>query len=128
MCKLYNNSGFTLIELLIAIVIITIGSLGVGSLTASIIRGNSFSKKITTATTLAQDTLENAKRVGFANAGTLPPMENYGTIASFRSYKRVTSVAPNTPATPLADMITVTVTVYWDTDAHSVVLRTILAQ
>ena len=128
MFKLHNNSGFTLIELLIAIVIITIASLGVGSLTASIIRGNSFSMKITTAATLAQDRLENAKRMGFANASTLAGTDNYGTMASFLSYKRVTSVAANTPATPFADMITVTVTVYWDADAHSVVLRTILAQ
>jgi type IV pilus assembly protein PilV len=125
MQRLRDTNGFTLIEILIATVIITIASLGVASLTVGIIRGNSFSKRLTIATTLAQDRLEQAKRLGYANAGTAVATENYGTIANYGGYKRVTSVANNTPA---SNMNIISVSVYWDSDKHSANVSTILAE
>lgn len=123
MCKLRNNGGFTLVEILIAIVILTIGTLGVATLTVSIIRGNAFSNRLTTATTLAQDRMEQLKKLGFAGSAALT--ENYGNITDFAPYKRVTTVFASTPAT---GMITVTVTVFWDSDARSVALSTIIGE
>jgi type IV pilus assembly protein PilV len=122
---LRGTNGFTLIEILIATVIITIASLGVASLTVGIIRGNSFSKRLTTATTLAQDRLEQVKRLGYANAGTVAATENYGTIANYSGYKRVTSVANNSPA---SNMRIISVSVYWDSDKHSANVSTILSE
>jgi type IV pilus assembly protein PilV len=122
---LRDTNGFTLIEILIATVIITVATLGVASLTGGVIRGNSFSNQLTTATTLAQDRLEQVKRVSYANSGTIAGTEDYGIIANYSGYKRVTSVDNNTPA---SNMKTVTVIVYWDTDKHSVNLSTILAE
>jgi prepilin-type N-terminal cleavage/methylation domain-containing protein len=118
-------NGFTLIEILIATVIITIVSLGATTLSVGIMRGNSFSKRLTTATTLAQDRLEDVKRLGYANVGTAAVTQNYGTIANFSGYKRVVTVTNDTPA---AKMKTVNVIVYWDADQHSTQASTILSE
>jgi type IV pilus assembly protein PilV len=125
MHALKSTEGFTLIEVMIGTVILTIITLGLMSLTVSTIRGNAFSKSLTTATALAQDKLEQVKRLGYGNAATAAGTEAYGTIANFPGFRRVTEVAPNTPAT---NVTTVTVTVYWAADARSVASKTILAQ
>jgi prepilin-type N-terminal cleavage/methylation domain-containing protein len=118
-------NGFTLIEILIATVIITIVSLGAASLTVGIIRGNSFSKRLATATTLVQDRLEDVKRLGYTNVGSAAGTQNYGTIANFSGYKRVVTVTNDTPA---ARMKTVNVTVFWDADNRSMQASTILSE
>jgi type IV pilus assembly protein PilV len=120
-----NTDGFTLIEILIATAIVTIISLGMANLTAGIIHGNSFSKQLTTATTLAQDRLEQIKRVGYANADTITGTETYGNIVNYSSYKRVTSVSNNTPS---PNMKAINVVVYWNADKHLVSLGTILTE
>lgn len=56
--KSSSLTGFTLLEVMVAMVILSIGLLGMASLTASIIRNNVFSDDFTTATALAQDKLE----------------------------------------------------------------------
>jgi type IV pilus assembly protein PilV len=122
---LKETSGFTLIEILISCVILTIACLGVVTLTVGIMRGNSFSKRLTTATTLIQDRLEEVKRLGYSNAGTVSGTQNYGTIENFTGYKRVVTVSNNTPA---ANMKTIDVTVYWDADKHSAKASTILSE
>ena len=119
------TNGFTLIEILIATVIITIVSLGATSLTVGIIRGNSFSKRLTTAITLVQDQIEDVKRLGYANVGTAAGTQNYGTIANFSGYKRVVTVISDNPAD---NMKTVKVAVFWDADKHSMQAITILSE
>jgi prepilin-type N-terminal cleavage/methylation domain-containing protein len=116
---LKETSGFTLIEILIATVIITITSLGVATLTVGVMRGNSFSKRLTTATTLIQDQLEEVKRLGYLNAGTVSGTQN------FTGYKRVVSVSNNSPE---VNMKTIDITVYWDADKHWVKASTILSE
>ena len=123
--SLQGTNGFTLIEILIATVIITIVSLGATSLTVGIMRGNSFSKRLTTAITLAQDRLEDVKRLGYTNVGTAAGTQNYGSIANFSGYKRVVTVTNDTPA---VKMKTVNVTVSWDADKHSTQASTILSE
>ena len=56
-----GQDGFTLIEVLIAIVILSVGLLGMASLTVGIIKGNKFSNDLSTATTLAQDKMEDIR-------------------------------------------------------------------
>jgi prepilin-type N-terminal cleavage/methylation domain-containing protein len=122
---LKEANGFTLIEILIATVIITIASLGVATLTVGVIRGNSFSQRLTTATTLIQDRLEEVKRLGYLNAGTVAGTQNYGTIVNFPGYKREVFVLNNTPE---VNMKTISITVYWDAGKHSVKASTILSE
>jgi prepilin-type N-terminal cleavage/methylation domain-containing protein len=120
-----REGGFTLIEVMIGTVILTIVSLGLCALTVSTIRGNAFSRQLTTATTLAQDRIEQVKRLGYPNAHTVVGTEAYGTIANFPGFKRVTAVAANTPA---ANVKTIAVTVSWASDARSVTSQTMLAE
>ncbi|MDP3028876.1 MAG: type IV pilus modification protein PilV [Deltaproteobacteria bacterium] len=123
--SLRNNKGFTLIEVLIATLVLAIGLLSLATLAGTVIRGNSFSNKMTTATTLAQDKMEEIKGLVYDNAGTAAGTENYGSITNYNSYKRVTTVAANTPGSGMKE---VTVTAFWDADTHSVDLKTILAE
>ena len=58
---LKNDPGFTLIEVLIAIVILSIGLLGMASLSVNIIKGNRLSNDLTAATTLAQQKMEDIR-------------------------------------------------------------------
>jgi type IV pilus assembly protein PilV len=122
-----NNSGFTLIEVLVAMVILSIGLLGTAALITGIINGNKISNRITTATVLAQDKMEDIKRLGFSGTPTsdTTTTEPYNSITNYFLYKRVTFTDVINPA---VGMKTVTVTVYWDSDNSSIELKTILAQ
>ena len=122
-----STKGFTLIEVLIAIVILSIGLLGMASLTVGIIKGNEVSNDLTMATTCAQDKVEDFQRLDYSGipATTATDTEDYNSITGYERYKRVTLTTVDSPA---AGMKTVTVTVYWDSDAHSVELNTIFSQ
>ncbi|MBU4259360.1 MAG: prepilin-type N-terminal cleavage/methylation domain-containing protein [Proteobacteria bacterium] len=117
-----NNKGFTLIEVLVAMVILTVGLLGTAALITGIIKGNKVSNRITTATVLAQDKIEEIKGAGYAGADAKAGTEDI--ITNFPLYKRITGVANDDPA---AGMKKITVTVYWDSDNSQVELQTILA-
>ena len=65
-----EKRGFTLIEVLVTALILTIGLLGTLGLATGIIRGNFFSKNITSATAIAQTQLEAVQNRGYVNATT----------------------------------------------------------
>ncbi len=126
MRKLHKNSGFTLIEIIIAIAIIAIGIFGVMSLIITVMKGNTLSKRVTTATTIAQDKLEDFKRDGYDNA-----VDDSGTNPDYDiDYYWEADVQDDTPAT---DTKTITVDVYWgsggtNTTHNNVELKTIIAK
>jgi type IV pilus assembly protein PilV len=120
-----NKNGFTLLEVLIAIVILSIGLLGMASLTVGIINGNKFSKEVTTATTLAQDQIEDIRRTSYASVAS----QTKAVLSTpYNEYKREVTVTDGSPA---SGMKTVTIKVYWggaSKEDHNVELKTILAQ
>lgn len=65
--KLTNKKGLTLIEVLIAIVILTIGLLGVAILQYMAIGGNAFGREMQIATKLGQELLEVTRSTSFRN-------------------------------------------------------------
>ncbi len=120
-----NDNGFTLIEVLIAIVILSVGLLGMASLTVGIINGNKFSNDLTTATTLAQDKMEEIRGTSYSSVVS----ETKAVLSSPNDeYKREVTITDDSPAT---GMKTVSVKVYWggaSKEDHNVELKTILAQ
>ncbi len=125
MRRLHRNSGFTLIEIMIAIAIIAIGIFGVMSLIITVMKGNTLSKRVTTATTIAQDKMEDFKRMDYVNV-----IDDFGTDTYYDTeYYWKADEVDNTPAT---DTKTIKVDVYWDpattASTHKVELKTIIAQ
>lgn len=119
--KLYNNKGFLMIEVILAIALIAIGLFAVMSLATAVIKGNEQSKKVTTATTLAQDKMEYFKGIDYDTIS--------GTYTVSSDYYLNALVQNNIPGT---NTKTVTVDVYWNpgttTSKHKVTLQTIFAK
>jgi len=114
-------SGFTIMEILVAIFIIVIALTGVIAVTCTVINGNAFSKELTTATALAQDTIEDLKNQPYTALADGKPE----TVSS--SYTRSWKVKTDLPGT---GMKTVEVNVAWMRygQRHDVTLSTIIAQ
>ncbi|HEX9880452.1 MAG TPA: prepilin-type N-terminal cleavage/methylation domain-containing protein [Candidatus Binatia bacterium] len=125
--KLTNEKGFTLLEILVAVTLLAVALLGMAGLTAALVQGNDFSSRVTTASTLAQDKMEQVTKLGYGNTAAVDTTvtEGYNTIPNFPYYKRVTFTDVDSPS---AGMKTVTVTVFWAGDTHSVAPQTILTQ
>jgi type IV pilus assembly protein PilV len=130
------SHGFTLMEVLIAIVILSVGLLGMAALTVGIINGNKFSNDVTKATTLAKDKMEDVIRSGYSGPPQTetPVIDNYGTILpDYGEYERITVADLYTSGTdwPPDGIKVVTVTVNWkdsNQSVHFVEVKTILAQ
>ena len=120
---LAQKSGFTLIEVLVAITLLSIGLLGVANLTIGIIKGNSYSKNVTTATIVAQQQIDQAQRLGYTNASGLAG----GATVSMggKSFTRTTSVTDGSPG---PNMKAVSVAVLWNPGNNTVTLNTIISQ
>lgn len=120
-----GTNGFTLIEVLIAIVILSFGLLGMASLTVGIIKGNKFSNNLSTATTLAQDQMEDIRRTDYSSVASV----TRAVLSSpFDEYKREVTATDGSPA---SGMKTISIKVYWgggSKEDHNVELKTILAQ
>jgi type IV pilus assembly protein PilV len=125
-----DGKGLTLIEALMAIVIMSIGLLAVGTLLYSIMGYNQYAETVTTATTLAQDELEALKAADYADipVGTVSETDIDGNGNSGGIYTRSTDVAVDNTTLPGKEykIVTVTVTWSWNGRAQNVALKTIL--
>ncbi|MBU4581418.1 MAG: prepilin-type N-terminal cleavage/methylation domain-containing protein [Proteobacteria bacterium] len=114
-----GNRGFTLLEVLIVIFLLVTAFVGVISTTGVIIKSNSLSRTMTTATTLAKGKMEQLKYTGYNSV----PGDDTDSI-----YTRTWTVTAD--GSPAAGMKTIVVTVRWSWQSawHEVVLKTIVAQ
>jgi len=117
---LKNHSGFTLIEIVIAMFILTVALLSLVSVSVMVIKGNSFSKTMTTATTLAKDKMEALKSTPYESL-------TGGTDTAEAIYTRTWTVTADTPA---AGMKTVELTVQWNWRglSRNVVFRSVVSE
>jgi type IV pilus modification protein PilV len=118
-----QQDGFTLMEVLVAMLLLTIGLLGVANLTIGVIKGNSYSKNVTTATVVAQQQIEQAQRLGYTNSNSLAGSATVSMGGT--SFTRNTTVTDGSPAT---NMKSVSVAVSWNPGNNSVSLNTIISQ
>ncbi len=137
MCKFHKNSGFTLIEIMISIAIIAIGIFAVMSLIIIVMKGNTLSKRVTTATTIAQEKMEDFKRMGYDKIDVDVDVYSDTETAYDIDYYHKVTVTPDDPA---IDTKTIGVGIFWNppgtttTDTpptpnkHNVELKTIIAK
>ena len=146
-----KEKGFTLIEMIIALFILAIGILGLLNMQVAAINGNLSASQMTIATTLAQDQIEQLKRLPFtdaalndsktANNATLTTPSNASSFDQAdannpleeggREYQRYWNIADNTPTQGAK---TVVAFVYWGAiganglPRHRVTIPTIIGQ
>ena len=126
------QQGFTLLEIFIAILLLTVGLLGTAALTTGVVRGNNDSRLLTTATTIAQTCLEENRRVGYSNAGSVPAGGSNSCDTGSTSITSGGLAFPRNLAihASVSNIKTLTVQVTWSEGAvgtKSVTLKTILA-
>jgi len=116
----HRQSGFTLIEIMIAMFVLAVGLLGAAGVATTVINGNALSKKITTATTLAQDKMEELKGTDYASIAT-----DSDTQESI--YTRTWTVTSDSPVTGMKT-IDIVVAFSWKGSPHNVTLQTMVTQ
>ena len=119
-----NHKGLTLLEAVIAMALFFVAVLAFAGVAVTASKGAAASKHLTTAATLAQDTLEQVRNAGYDAGAPAETTEAYGAIPDFPLYQRVVRMEPNRPVPGLQ---TATVTVSWADGRHSVTVATILA-
>ncbi len=121
-----NNQGYSLIEVLSAMAVLSVVLLGMAGLiniTATVNR-NSAGK--TVAVTLAQDKMEETVAKGYLKLSSTNQTitEDYGDVADYPSYKRITDIKMHNPQT---DLKLITVDVYWKDDDRRVRLQSLVS-
>jgi len=117
-----SANGFTIIEVLISMGLLSVALLGGAALTVGIVKANAHSERVTTATMLAQQKMEELKNVGFALAS--DSEDDYGAIENFAAYRRIADVTDATNGY----FRRATVTIFWDDNKKKVTLETMLAR
>ena len=113
-----STKGFTLIEVLLAILFLSVALLGTAALLESIISKNLLARQMTTATTMAQEKMEELKNTNAPSSGS-PQL--------IGRFTREWAVASDTPE---SGMSTIEVRVSWELKGkpYNVVLRTCVAE
>ena len=129
-----RDSGFSLVETVVALLVLTVGLLGMATLAIYVMKGNKSSNQISTATALAQDKMEKLRGLGYEGlpSSNSTVTENYGSIRinedeapppEFYPYKRVVVTKVDDP---VQFMKTVTVAVSWVSDKEHSVKNTMI--
>jgi type IV pilus assembly protein PilV len=118
------EEGFTLVETMIALVVLSVGLVALAALQTSAIRGNAFSKRMTTAVSIANEKMEQLKNSSYANILSESPTQ---INQSNMNYSRQVIVTNNSP---LPNTKTVNVTITWSegSKSYSVPIITIISQ
>jgi type IV pilus assembly protein PilV len=119
------EEGFTLIEIMIALVVMSIGLTALAAVQISAIRGNAFSKRMTTAVSIADGKMEQIKNSSYASIISEPSIQIPQSNMNFTMQVTVTN-----NIAPLTNTKTVNVTVSWSEGSklHSVPITTIVSQ
>jgi type IV pilus assembly protein PilV len=120
-----HADGFTLIEVMIALVVMSIGLTALAAVQISAIRGNAFSKRMTTAVSIADGKMEQIKNGSYAS---IISESSTQVTQSNMNFARQVTVTNN--IAPLTNTKMVNVTVSWSegSKSHSVPITTIVSQ
>jgi prepilin-type N-terminal cleavage/methylation domain-containing protein len=123
-CLTGRQDGWTLIEILVAIVVLTVGLLAVGTMQISAIRGNFMGGNTSIALTLASQKMEDLFNRDYEDADLVAGVheENVDAGGFYRRTWDIADMAADmTDPWPIMKEITVVVT--WENDRHRVNLR-----
>lgn len=116
-----HDDGFTVLETILAIAIIAIGLFAVMSMVTIVTKGNTYSKSVTTATTMAQDKMEYFKKIDYSGVTGTSTVSGISPV-----YYLLANVDTGVKTK------TITVDVYWNpatsTSSHKVELKSIIAE
>lgn len=122
-----GQEGWTLVEVLVAIVILTVGLLGVGAMQIAAIRGNFMGGNTSIALSLASQKMEDLFNRTYTHAdlsdGTHGPenLSDSGIVTAQGFYRRTWNVEDM--LSPWPTMKQITVAVSWENNRHSVTLQ-----
>jgi hypothetical protein len=122
-----NALGFIRPKLVSALAVFAVGLMGGTALTGAGCDTVMFKQHVITAATLATEKLESLKASGLQRLSptSFITNEDYNTMADFPTFRRQTTLDMDTPD---IGMQKVTVTVWWDGNAHAVRMSLILAE
>jgi type IV pilus assembly protein PilV len=126
---IYRDEAFTLIEVMIALVILSIGLIALAGLQVSAIKGNNFSKRMTTAVSIADERIEQIKNTPYANIQS-EPATNLTVSNDKHTFMNFTREVIVTTNNPLPNTKRIDLTVRWVDGAksYSVPISTIISQ
>ena len=107
---LKKGDGFTLLEVMIALMILSVGLLGLAALQLVAVKSNAFSSEMTYATMLAQQHAEILKSRAFTDGDLTEGDHTAMGSSKGVQYTVAWNVTDNTPDT---DMKTINLTVQW---------------
>ncbi len=112
MKTLSNQKGFSLLELLIALTVLAIGLLGLAGLHIATIHGNVSGFKISTATAVAQERIEELKALDSSAAALAAGVhdDDGSRVMQGITYSRSYTIQDNTPVSGTSSII---LTVTW---------------
>jgi len=92
-----HNRGFTLIELVVAILIFSVGIMGIAKMQSMAIKGNALSMQLTEATTVTQNTIERLMNLpqNSNSLGGSAPLSGTVTLSSPAVISGHTSYSPS---------------------------------
>ena len=119
---IFHKEGFTLIEVMITMVVLSIGLVALAGIQISAIKGNAFSRRMTTAVSVAEQTIEQIKNSPYDNVQSQSTTQVTAANMNFNSQVNVTNTTPTNGKR-------VEVTVSWSDSgkSHDVRLSTIIS-
>ena len=123
-----KQEGWTLIEVLVAIVVLCVGLLAVGTMQISAIRGNFMGGNTSIALTLASEKMEdllnrNYTDAALASGGHTEQVSDSGVVAAGGFYRRAWTITDTvTGASNWPTMKEIIITVSWENNKHRVTI------
>jgi type IV pilus assembly protein PilV len=105
--SLSGDQGFTLIEIMITLVILSISLIALAGMQVSAIRGNAYSKRLTTAVAIAEQAIEQLK------SGTYAAIQSQSAAQVTQSGLNFTRQVTVTDNSPMNNTKTVAVILQW---------------
>ena len=123
------RNGFTLLEVLVGLIILSVGLLGLAAMQITFLRGNSFSIKMTEATSIARNKIEDFNNTPFENVTSGNEADPIVGSTGINYNRNWVVVDVDNDGDGDIDWKVVDVTTNWhDPNPHSVSLSTVISR